>query len=155
MQNLSLVLLASLSLGACTPRMKPAGYVSGTILAVTGAAGLGIYAGRCSSSQDGYEFLFKCVPAAPIGAAGMLMGVIGLGTLLVTALSPSAPKVLDAPAAVSPDAPDVSSARFLEPAGPWPAPSRSPSAPAGAPLAFTSSLSLRPAAGGSSLMSFH
>jgi hypothetical protein len=152
MRNVSIVLVAALSLGACTPRIKPAGYVSGAALTVTGVAELAAGAAMCSDNA------FGCVViGAPLGAAGVLMGAIGLGTLLVTALSPSSPKVPDVPAAGSSDAPDASPASPLEPAGSWPAPSpsRSPSAPSGSPLALSSSLSLRPAAGRSSLMSFH
>lgn len=151
MRNLALVSLASLSLGACTPHMKTAGYATGTFIALTGATlfAMGMAADSEPCDLGGGGGL--CLPDG-LGEvmAGMLLGPIGLGTLLVTALSPSAPEAPAVPAAASPAAPAA-------PAAAWPAaaPTLSPSAPSGSPLHPAASLSLRPAAERPSLMAFH
>jgi hypothetical protein len=132
----SLVMSVSLCAGACAPRAKPAGYVGGTILALTGAVLVANAGSSCESDSsvdpitagvEGIGCVSGAIASVTMGSAMVLSGLVVLGA---AALSPSAP---DSPWA----APD--------PAPPAPAPSWSPSAPSGSPLAPvpSSSLSMR------------
>lgn len=146
MRNLAMVLLAASTLSACSPRMKPVGFTAGTILTGVGAALL--IPGATTRCSAGLEGLPCSIDSAMMVAGGASLGMIGLGTLLVTALSPSEP---------DPAAPDASPASPLAPVGPRPVPppARSPAAPSGASLQPVEALSLRPAAERPSLMAFH
>jgi hypothetical protein len=71
--------------GACTPRMKPAGYAAGSTLAAVGT-GLLVHAVSHDCSH------LRCsIEAAGEGAIGTMLEISGLVVLLVAVASPSEP----------------------------------------------------------------
>ncbi len=118
---------AAVLAGACTPRMKPAGYVAGSMLAAVGT-GLLVHAAShdCSlPTSEGPEDWgfdpFCAIAAAGEGTIGTMLGISGLVVLLVAVASPS-----------EPDA--SSSSRIVVPPTPSPAVAEEQREPEGRPV---------------------
>jgi len=159
MRMMSMVLAVSCLLG--TGACASLGYGGGAVVAVSGAVVVAHAVSVCD--ENGVACALVGFPEAAAGGTAVLLG---LGTIVVTALAQAISGELHQPAAATAATPEPEPTPAAAPAS-WPGaapPSPSPSAPSGSPLAPAQSLSLRPSgaaspgaapSGARSLMAFH